>query len=76
MSSTLYKVSFFHNTGLCRAMDEDDAYDYMIRRIGTDNGPLDIKEAGETDEAWFKGMGGGYVYETPAARREDKEDER
>lgn len=28
----------------------------------------------EDDEAWFKGMGGGYIYQTPAARREDKED--
>lgn len=71
--STLYRVSFAHNTGLCRAVDDDDAYEYMIRRIGADNGPLDIEEADEDDKAWFKGMGGGHIYETPAARREDKD---
>ena len=74
MASILYKVSFSGNTGLCRAVSEDDAYEYMIRRIGKDNGPLDIEEANQDDQSWFKRMCGGYIYQTPAARREDKDD--
>ena len=72
--STLYKVTFAGNTGLCRAVDADDAGEYMDRRIGLDNGPVYIDIASDEDEGWFKGMGGGYIYETPAARAEDKEE--
>lgn len=71
--SILYKVTYGYQTGLCRAVDGDDAYDYMERRIGLDNGPIEIEGADETDEAHFKAMGGGYIYTTPAARKEDKE---
>lgn len=70
--SELYKITFGQNTGLCRAVDADDAGEYMDKRIGLDNGPVDVDVASDEDEAWFKGMGGGYIYETPAARAEDK----
>lgn len=72
--SILYKVSFGCNMGLVRAVDADDAEEYMTRRIGTDNGPIDIDAADEDDESWFKGMGGNDIATTPAARREDRED--
>ena len=71
---TLYKVSYGGNTGLCQAVDGDDAYEYMARRIGLDNSPIDVVEADEQDERWFTNMGGGYVHKTPAARREEKEE--
>lgn len=74
MASTLYKVTFGHQTGLCRAVDALDCEEYMERRIGLDNGPVKVEWATGDDEAWFKGMGGGYIYETSAARREDKEE--
>lgn len=74
--STLYTVTFAggRQTGLCYAVDSNDAGDYMERHIGRDNGPLLIAPASENDEAWFKSMGGGYIHRTPAARKEDEED--
>jgi hypothetical protein len=73
--STLYKMTFGHQTGLCRAVDANDCEKYMERRIGLDNGPVKVELATEDDEAWFKGMGGGFIYCTPEAHQEDREDE-
>lgn len=70
--STLYKVTHGHQMGLVRAAGMDDAYDYMERRLGTD-AEIVVEMADENDESWFEMMGGGYTYETPAARQEDKE---
>ena len=70
--SILYKVTFGHQMGLVRAVDADDANAHMERRIGTDNGPIDIEEADEDDESWFKGMGGNDIITTRAARLEQE----
>ena len=72
--STLYTVKFNHQMGLVRAVDYDDAFAHMERRLGTD-ADINIEEASEDDEGWFKTMGGGYIDTTKAARQEDKEDE-
>ncbi len=71
--STLYKVTFGGNMGLCQAVDEEDCAEHMEKRIGTDNGPVIVEKATEDDEEWFKDMGGGHIDSTPQSRREDKD---
>jgi hypothetical protein len=74
MSKTLYRVEFGVQMGLCRGECAQDVEDYMLRVIGTERGyNMRVEQADEDDEAWFKQMGGGYVYEAPSRRDEDEE---
>ena len=66
----LYNVEVHGNAGLCRAVNTEDAESYMEKRLGLDDAPyMTISLTTKDDEDWFEGMGGGYIYETPAHRK-------
>ena len=66
--SQLYRVTFGHQMSIVRAVDYDDAFEHMERRLGTDAN-IEVEDADEDDEAWFKGMGGGEIDVTARARK-------
>jgi hypothetical protein len=53
---------FYLSTGMGAcirvAEDEDDAYEKVLREVGTDAGVDDVREATEQDIEWVRGMGG------------------
>lgn len=56
----LYYVETGYGCGICKAEDEDEAYDKTLRKVGTDVGVKDVREATDHDISWVEGMG-GYV---------------
>jgi hypothetical protein len=68
----LYVVHTNRGMTIRAATDEDDAFEQVARKVGSDN-ITDVSEATERDIAWVRGMG-GYVpaladIEFPEARQ-------
>lgn len=66
MAKKLYYASTGCGACIRLAEDEDDAYEKVLREVGTANGVNDVREATEQDIAWVRGMG-GYVPKLPSA---------
>lgn len=71
--STLYKVSLDGGSyGLVRAIDGDDASEYIEKRVR--RFVSDVERATDQDVRNFEAMGGNHIYTTREARQEDKDE--
>lgn len=66
MAKKLYYASTGCGAYIRLAEDEDDAYEKVLREVGTANGVNYVREATEQDIAWVREMG-GYVPKLPSA---------
>lgn len=66
MAKKLYYASTGRGACIRVAKDEDDAYEKILREVGTSAGVQYVREATENDISWVRGMG-GYVPKLPSA---------
>lgn len=60
MAKKLYYANTGHGALIVGAEDEHDAYDKILREVGTASGVMGVREATEKDIAWVRRTG-GYV---------------